>query len=524
MAPTGRKRVINSIAVLPFRGHPATVLDQYSLHGFCYEIVSRISRLNDVRIKSLETTLSVELPPGSAVSFGRQQKVDAVLTGELTLGPQGLRLAMELADTRSGNVIWTFNRDGLGAAGILDRVDDVVQSLAESLRDLTDPDRANLRRRGTRVDAAARSYMEGIARGLYTNEEDALRIALAKFETALSLDPDYAEALGARAYGLWKRYFMGWEADRATLDEALRCAQRAIAIDPTTLMARTALVRIHWDLGSHVEALKEGRRCIEADPRSAESLIAMARAFNNAGMAERSIPLVHRALKIDPGNPTARKLLVFNYVMVERPRAAITVAKRYFEQYRGDSNAAWVVAIGYLRSGSPGEAVVEAQRGLTEDGSNYTLWQVLGYAYRAASDEESALKAWSDGAEATRARLDRFGTNYRTRAWLANLYAGAGMVQSALDEVRIIEDAEPNNAYLQYRLAHAYVELGRVNEALDALQNAVNNGFLSLQMMRCEEVAGLARIAGLESYGRIKRQLERQIEMIRRDYEVPDFG
>src|SRR5436309_2797286 len=82
-----------------------------------------------------------------------------------------------------------------------------------------------------------------------------------------------------------------------------------------------------------------------------------------------------------------------------------------------------------------------------------------------------------------------------------------------------IEQADPYNGYLNYRLAHVVAELGDVERAVRLIECAANSGFLSVQMLRCEEgVCALARLAGDERYSVATRRLEARVDELQTQY------
>jgi hypothetical protein len=111
--------------------------------------------------------------------------------------------------------------------------------------------------------------------------------------------------------------------------------------------------------------------------------------------------------------------------------------------------------------------------------------------------------------------------NHRVSAWLANLQAGSGAESDALATVRTVSGAAPENSYLQYRIAHAYAELGRPLEAIDALTAAIRNGFLSVQLLRTEEMCALGHLATDSRYETTLKNLYERLGKLRRKYPLP---
>jgi predicted Zn-dependent protease len=122
------------------------------------------------------------------------------------------------------------------------------------------------------------------------------------------------------------------------------------------------------------------------------------------------------------------------------------------------------------------------------------------------------------------ARLGAVGANYRVLAWLACLYAGAGARDEAVTAISRVREAEPDNGYLLYRVAHAYAELDERDEAMAALERAVHKGFLSIQMWRAEEVGALSRVVDHSRYARVVAELEGRVTALKMAYAPPSVG
>jgi len=153
------------------------------------------------------------------------------------------------------------------------------------------------------------------------------------------------------------------------------------------------------------------------------------------------------------------------------------------------------------------------------------LWVLLGYLHRRRGDEAAARRVWAEGIDEVSPRLASFQSNFRMQAWLANLEAGAGRGEAALRRSERLQAADGTNGYLLYRLAHVWAEAGDPLQALSLLEAAIDNGFLSVQLMRHEEAFAFAHLAQNESYQEIRTALERKIRGLRRTYRLaPNSG
>ncbi|MGH8903854.1 MAG: tetratricopeptide repeat protein [Egibacteraceae bacterium] len=366
-------------------------------------------------------------------------------------------------------------------------------------------------------------YLKG--RGLLaTNAEPDFVTGLALLRMACKLDPDLADAHAWMGYALWRCYFAGWGADATTLQSALNSATHALELDHGCTAARMTLVRIYWDLGLHERGLAEGITAAHESPGCLDAALALSRALTNAGMAGLALPITQRVLCLDADNATAKKLLIWNYLLLRQHEEAIRAAQRYQQANGLDANTAWALtaALGWL--GRIQEAETVAQQALRFDSANFALWLLLGYTRRLRGDTDGAQLAWRQGVATVTRRLAAHQTNYRAMAWIANMQAGSGYRSEAIGTLARIRIADPINGYLHYRSAHVAAELGQADEAILLLRTAIEAGFLSVQLMCCEQLCGLSRLAHLSEYQQVTELLERKVERLYAKYTplLPD--
>jgi TolB-like protein len=430
------------LAVLPFGHHDGGFVDAYLVSGFCDEIVTTLTKLNQIVVVAPSSTMNLLGSGRSPTEVGREFGATAVLTGSLREYEELLRLHVSLVDTNVAHTLWAerfeFPRENLAATQA-----SVALSVAEALKiQMTGHERNRLSEEATDTVKAYELYLRGSGT-LASNEERETDVALGMLDEALRLDLGFAQAHAARGYALWRKYFSGWDADIRTLRLAQESARTALAIDPTCSAAMMTLVRTCWDFGQHQEALDIAVSATQSNPGSMEPVLALARACNNAGMAELALPLTHKILRTDKANPAASKLLIWNQLMVGDYHASVRAAAPYIRRHPGDSNTRWAVAVAELLCGRGGRAVTVAREGLARSPSDVTLWVLLGYLHRTLGDESSARQAWLEGIDSVSPRLVSFEENWRMQIWYANLEAAFDRTVESDMRCEAVIGAEP---------------------------------------------------------------------------------
>ncbi|WP_290860722.1 helix-turn-helix domain-containing protein [Hamadaea sp.] len=359
----------------------------------------------------------------------------------------------------------------------------------------------------------ALSWEDGPARELYRrgygllghDDRQGIEAAAALLERAVDHDPTFAGAIAARGYTRWRKYFAGWPDSGEALQRALRDVEAALEADPGSVIAHVTFIRACWDMGWHEHALRAGRSVYLRHPDSLDASAAFARALTNAGLADVALPLVEAVLATDPTDLAAQKLRIWCLMLLGRHETAVRTAGAYLISHPTDANTRWAVALAAYHMEDRGLAARVAREAVTADPEDMTVWTLLGYLDPGT---------WGEALD----RLSASEPNSRTAAWLANIHAAAGQVETARRLADELRAAHPANGYITYRLAHVYAQLGQSELALGCLRTAIELGFLSAQLLRREQDFGLASLRGLSGYETLLQQLDDNVERCRRLY------
>jgi tetratricopeptide (TPR) repeat protein len=349
---------------------------------------------------------------------------------------------------------------------------------------------------------------------LGSNDRRQIERAQNLLQQAVDRDPSSARALAARGYASWRQYFAGWSGRSQALTDALGDVEAALGFDPGSVAAHLTFVRACWDLGWHERAMEAGRSIYQRNPDSLDATVAFARSLNNAGLAQCALPLLDQVLTMDPRHPAAVKLRVWCRLMIGDHAGALAAAHDHLEHTPSDANTRWAVALAAANLDDPGQSPIKiAEQGLLADPGDVTLWVLLGYLHRWVGDEDAAQQAWRQG-------LDQVPTaaNHRTAVWRANLLAGVGDLRGAERAVRDLVTSAPRSGYLRYRLVHVLAEAGQDVRAVQALAQAVDQGFLSGQLLRHELPLGLSRLRSMAAFGQAVADLDREVARCHRTY------
>lgn len=505
------------LAILPFKIGPGAAVHPLVVEGFVDETLTWLARVGALTVLSPTVVGEWADAPQPLRAARSRAGVTVVLSGALRRFGQELQLHVRLDDTATGATLWA-DRLSFGERGLAEAQAQLAESVTSALgMNLTAGERRSLAAGHGTDPAAYELYLRG--RGLLArNTEVDIAIALELLDDAIAIDDELAAAHAYKGYALWRRYFSGWAGRGDLLHEALGCVDAAIERNPDSIAARLTRIRICWNLGRHEDGVRDGARAAREAPESGDAHLALARSLNNAGLADLALPITRQVLQRNPADVTARKLLIWNTFMSGNPGTALEQGRPFLLLHPSDANTAWAVGGAALALAEHAAARQIVGRGLDADPGDATLWLLAGYIERDAGDQPAAVTAWQHGKAAVSARLDPSPGNARLHAWLASILAYLGEERSARSEIAQALAHDGENAYLNYRAAGVFAELGDTTSALEHFRRAIDGGFRSVQLLEFEQRLALNALRDHRQFLGLLEKLRERVKALRDRY------
>jgi TolB-like protein/DNA-binding winged helix-turn-helix (wHTH) protein/Tfp pilus assembly protein PilF len=292
-----------SLAVLPFTSGPDQV-EGLLAAGIADGIITRLSNVRQFRVRPTSAGARYRGKEIDAQEVGRDLRSQYVLLGTLRTAAGRIRVSVQLVDAANGSTVWG-NRYDVARGDLLGVEATVAGEIATALRlQISDGERERFHRRYTRSGVAYERYLMGRARLRSVTEEDT-RQAIAEFEAARDLDPDFAPAyagLATAATQLRVRFAAVRDADMWDA-RARQEAGRALQLDPDLAEAHVALAAVHrfqefdWDT-----VILESRRAIALSPSLDLPHLYLAVAYFHIGLLEEAESAVNEARQLNPGS------------------------------------------------------------------------------------------------------------------------------------------------------------------------------------------------------------------------------
>jgi TolB-like protein/thioredoxin-like negative regulator of GroEL len=316
-------------------------------------LTAHLSQVSGLHVISRTSARQYKKTGKRLPEIGTELQVDGVVEGAVTRAGAGVRITVKLIRAATDRNVWTQLYDG-----------DMRHMLAVQQRMASDvavaagrPQRA--------VGGSARpidpnaydAYVKGLtAKGLQRYE--GFRRAVAYFDEAIAIQPDFGEAHAALAHAQVQLLFGGPLSPHEAVPKAEAAARRALQLDPSLVHAHWALGQIlslyhwRWEEGAQAllradalggereelttalseslvrrgriaEAIAVAERGRKADPLSVSTQIAVGNAYRAAGQHGRALVELAKALEMSPATPRVHFHVGITYVMMGRLDDAI---------------------------------------------------------------------------------------------------------------------------------------------------------------------------------------------------------
>ena len=292
---------LKSIAVLPFASLSEDRANAYFADGIQDEILTRLSKIADLKVISRTSTQQFQSKPGNLVEIAKQLGVAHILEGSVQKAGDSVRVNVQLIKAEGDSHLWaeTYDRKLLDVFAV---ESEVAGRIAGSLEaKLTGREKQELARVSTKSSEAYEAYLHGLALD-NSQSDEAVEEARKSFRRAVDLDPQFALAwaylAGREAY----KFFAGFRTP-AQLAIARETMETATKFEPESSEAHFAAgTYYYYCLQDFERALEELKRARELSPSSANTIVLTALVKRRQGEMPASIRLQLEAAAVDPRN------------------------------------------------------------------------------------------------------------------------------------------------------------------------------------------------------------------------------
>jgi tetratricopeptide (TPR) repeat protein len=259
-------------------------------------------------------------------------------------------------------------------------------------------------------------------------------------------------------------------------NKAMEEYRLAIESDPSSEFLTSALAELYVKTGRIRDAVLEAQDIIKRDPNNLEahkllgriylrSLGDMAGGGNGSdNVLKLAIEQYEMIVKIEPNNVDDHLLLGRLYRLNNDLQKAESELKTAVKLDPDSEEAVTTLALLYTDEGDTVHAL-QVLSAVPDAGRSAKLYAALGATYEQRKDYKSAIDAYKHAIQLDRDNLDAI-------RGLAENLLNDGQIDAALDQYRVIADANPEDAQTYLRISEIYRRQGKYDDALDSLKKA----------------------------------------------------
>jgi class 3 adenylate cyclase/tetratricopeptide (TPR) repeat protein len=365
-----------SVAVIPFSARQVPQEHDALGEVLAEEIIRALSRAANLNVISRLSTTTFRNRLATLDEIGALLNADYVLSGSYSTAGEQVRLDAELAETKSGRVVWTERlRDQV--SGILAGEPAIVGRAASEVNAAIV--RRELERSQSQPLPTLKSYTLLLAAITLMH-----RLSLADFERARELlqaviDRGIRHPIPYSRLAHWHvlRVQQGWSAD-ARQDQymALECAKRALDLDPnfSLALAIDGLVHTHFLKRPDI-ATERYDLAIAADSNNGLAWLLRGTQFAFMDEGERAVADTERAMMLSPLDPQRwyyTSLAATACVSARRYESALDLAQRSLRENRKHTSTLRVIVLAQWQLGHH-ERARESARELMKLEPNFSV-------------------------------------------------------------------------------------------------------------------------------------------------------
>ena len=256
-------------------------------------------------------------------------------------------------------------------------------------------------------------------------------------------------------------------------NKAIEEYRQAIEADPTSGYLTAGLAELYAKTGRIRDAVLEAQDILKRDPNNIEARKLLGRIYlrslgdmqaSNGSQNVLKLEQYEQIVKIEPDSVDDRLLLGRLYRLNNDLQKAENEFKTAVKLQPDSEEAVTTLAYLYNEEGDTARAT-QVLSAIPEAGRSAKLYSALGYTYEQQKQYKNAITAYRRAIELDRDNLDAI-------RGLAQNLMNDGQTDAALEQYKVIADANPEDAQTYVRMADIYRKQSKYDLALENLKKA----------------------------------------------------
>jgi serine/threonine-protein kinase len=295
------------LAVLPFESRTPGEENQALSYAISDSLISHLAKLRGLQVTSWTTVVRLTERKATLPEIAKILNVQYALEGSLLKSGQQGHVTAQLIRVSDDSHVWSEQFD-FPWNGILTVRKKISESVVRQMKlQLLPEEQQLLARTSTQSAAAYQAYARGrysLIRFSYLREPGYLTEAENYFKRALKEDPQYASVLADLGYLCYQRFYPPHGDRRELAAQGIAYAERALSVDPNSVVALYVLGSLYNYLGEADRGLELCQRAVQLSPNDPEAHHHMAlryfeRGFYESGLEENNVAIANDTLFMD---------------------------------------------------------------------------------------------------------------------------------------------------------------------------------------------------------------------------------
>ena len=305
--------VVESIAVLPLKNLSNDPDQQYFAEGIQDALITRLSRITELRVISRTSTMQYEATDKSIPEIARELNVDALVEGSVMRDDSRVRITAQLVLGSADDHLWaaSYDRD---LDHVLPLISEISMAIADEIEVAVKPAQ---QKSSAQIESVDARVLELVLKGRHYAVRFMIDESLRHYQEAAELDPEFAYAHAGVAGSYFLKELFNQAPDTDLIPMAREAGLRALALDSNSPEGHAILGAIQlyfdWDWDS---AQRNLRRALELDPNNALTRHAYADYLMVMGDLEESLNQVEIGLLYDPNSEMARGVVEYHRLLL----------------------------------------------------------------------------------------------------------------------------------------------------------------------------------------------------------------
>jgi len=287
------------VAVLQFRAVPSDPQAASFTAGLSDTLTAKLTQLTGGKSLQVVPAAEIQSRHVSTVDEARAEfGVNLVVDGSLAKAGDLVRVNCALVDPRTHRQL---NADTItvAATNAFAVQDEVVSGVLSMLETQVQPSqREALKAHGTNVPAAYSAYLEATGYLDHYDRPESVEQAIADFERALQLDPNYAAAYAGLGDAYWKKYENNKDTEWASKSRA--SCEKSLSLDGRLAAGQLCLGTIDAGSGKYESAVAEFQRALDAEPTNDAAYRELGLTYERLGRFNEAERTFQRAIEVRP--------------------------------------------------------------------------------------------------------------------------------------------------------------------------------------------------------------------------------